>query len=196
MVVAPLFGWLADRTSRWLLIGVGVILWSLASGGSGLARSYAMLFVMRCLIGVGEGAYGPVAPTLISDLYPVAVRGKVLAWFYAAMPVGGALGYVIGGLFVDQSRWHWAFLLTIPPGVLLGVLCFLMPEPQRGVADAVSGGVRAAPHKATLRDYLTLLRIPSYTLNCAAMTAMTFAIGGIAFWMPGYLVRERGIDPK
>src|SRR5688500_18742213 len=37
MVAAPLFGWLADRMSRWLLVGVGVILWSLASGGSGLA---------------------------------------------------------------------------------------------------------------------------------------------------------------
>lgn len=190
MIVSPLFGWLADRTSRWLLIGIGVVLWSLASGGSGLARTYVALFIMRCLIGVGEGAYGPVAPTLISDLYPIDVRGKVLAWFYAAIPVGSALGFVLGGLFVGGKHWHWAFLLTIPPGVALGAWCFFMPEPQRGVSDAAT-----VPHKATMRDYLMLLRIPSYTLNVAAQTAMTFAIGGMAFWMPGYLSTERHLDP-
>src|SRR5437016_10935616 len=77
MLTAPLFGWLAERTSRWLLVGVGVALWSLASGGSGLARSFEILFLTRCLVGVGEGAYGPVAPTMISDLFPVKVRGQV-----------------------------------------------------------------------------------------------------------------------
>jgi MFS family permease len=190
MIISPLFGWLADRMPRWALIGIGVILWSLASGGSGLARSYAILFLMRTLIGVGEGAYGPVAPTLISDLYPVSVRGKVLAWFYAAIPVGSALGYVLGGLFVGGSHWHWAFLLTIPPGVLLGAWCFFMKEPARGVSDAVK-----TQRKAKLADYGMLARIPSYTINCAAMTAMTFAIGGIAFWLPSYLDKERGISP-
>src|SRR5215217_4239454 len=107
MLISPLFGWLADRVSRWALIGIGVILWSLASGGSGLSRTFGMLMVMRCFIGVGEGAYGPVAPTLIADLYPLAIRGKVLAWFFAAIPVGSALGYVLGGLFVGGKHWHW-----------------------------------------------------------------------------------------
>ena len=106
MVIAPLFGWLADRMSRWLLIGVGVVLWSLASGASGwawgpnVAFGYTMLFLTRCFVGIGEAAYGPVAPTIISDLYPIGVRGYVLAWFYMAIPVGSALGYVLGGLVV------------------------------------------------------------------------------------------------
>lgn len=191
MLISPIFGWLADRTSRWLLIGVGVILWSLASGGSGLARTYAMLLVMRCLIGVGEAAYGPVAPTLISDLYPVAVRGKVLAWFYAAIPVGSALGYILGGMFAQPGRWHHAFLLTIPPGILLGVWCFFMREPSRGAADA-----DAPPRKATWADYKKLLHIRSYVLATLGMTAMTFAIGGVAAWMPTYLVRDRALKPE
>jgi MFS family permease len=190
MLVSPVFGWLADRMSRWVLIGVGVLLWSLASGGSGLARSYAVLLVLRCLIGVGEGAYGPVAPTLISDLYPVAVRGKVLAWFYVAIPVGSALGYILGGLFATRQHWHWAFILTLPPGLLLAAFCFFMREPPRGSSDAVEA------RRATWADYLSLLRIPSYVLNCLAMTAMTFAIGGIGFWMPRYLIEERHIAPE
>src|SRR5437762_3251196 len=56
MLLSPVFGWLADRYSRWALIGVGVILWSLASGGTGLAKTYAVMLAMRCLIGVGEAA--------------------------------------------------------------------------------------------------------------------------------------------
>src|SRR5262249_13537539 len=148
MLISPVFGWLADRFSRWTLIGIGVILWSLASGGSGLARTYATMLFMRCLIGVGEAAYGPVAPTLISDLYPVAIRGKVLAWFYAAIPVGSALGYILGGQFAHPEKWHHAFLLTIPPGILLGVWCFFMREPARGSAD----GPVAVRRKANWTD--------------------------------------------
>jgi MFS family permease len=74
--------------------------------------------------------------------------------------------------------------------VLLGAWCFFMKEPPRGVSDDIK-----VQRKATAADYKMLARIPSYTINCAAMTAMTFAIGGIAFWLPNYLDRERGIDP-
>src|SRR5215470_4797335 len=56
MLLAPLFGWLADRTSRWLLVGIGVVLWSLASGGSGLAETYVIMFLTRCCVGIGEAA--------------------------------------------------------------------------------------------------------------------------------------------
>lgn len=90
MVAAPLFGWLAERRSRWLLIALGVGLWSLASGASGLAVTFAVLLATRCLVGVGEAAYGPAAPAIISDFYPLAWRGKVLSWFYVAIPVGSA----------------------------------------------------------------------------------------------------------
>src|SRR5262249_55544874 len=59
MLAAPLFGWLATRTSRWLLVGLAVILWSLASGASGLAAAYLTMFLTRCFVGIGEAVYGP-----------------------------------------------------------------------------------------------------------------------------------------
>lgn len=184
MVLSPLFGWLGDRMARWLLVGVGVILWSLASGASGLAEGYLMLFLTRCLVGVGEAAYGPTAPGVISDMFPVSVRGSKLAWFYAAIPVGGALGYVLGGTVADSALgWRWAFYLVVPPGLLLGILCFLMKEPPRGASDVGSGGHRVARSE----DYWMLLRTPSYVLNTLGMTALTFAVGGIAVWMPTYI---------
>ena len=75
MLTAPVFGWLADRSSRWIIVGASVAFWSLASGASGLAGSFAALLATRVFLGVGEAGYGPAAPTIISDLYPVAKRG-------------------------------------------------------------------------------------------------------------------------
>jgi MFS family permease len=185
MITAPVFGWMADRMSRWLLVGVGVILWSLASGASGLAMTFGMLFLTRCFVGIGEAAYGPVAPTMISDLYPVKIRGSVLAWFYMAIPVGSAFGYVLGSLVADSPLgWRGAFYLVVGPGILLGLWCFLMREPPRGRADLAG---TAPPRQARLKDYAILLKTPSYVLNTLGMAAMTFSIGGIAFWMPDYI---------
>ena len=208
MVIAPLFGWLAERSSRWALVGIGVLLWSLASGASGLdwpvglGAAFWLLLLTRCFVGVGEGAYGPVAPTMISDLYPIRERGRVLAWFYAAIPVGGALGYAFGEIVVGKvggpDAWRWAFYLVVPPGLLLGILCFMMREPPRGHSDL---GEVGSLRKASIQDYLALFRIPSYVLDTLGMTAMTFAIGGLAYWMPDYLEEKNapgllGIGPR
>ena len=189
MLASPLFGLLADRWSRWLLIGIGVTLWSLASGASGLAGTFTFLLITRCFVGVGEAAYGPVAPTVISDLYPVARRGSVLAWFYVAIPVGSALGYALGGQVVAMTgNWRLAFYLVVVPGLLLGLWSFLMRDPRRGAADTLT----SPPRRVHLHDYLILLHTPSYVFNTLGMTAMTFAIGAISFWMPDYL-EARGV---
>jgi predicted MFS family arabinose efflux permease len=189
MITAPIFGWLANRMRRWVLIGIGVIVWSLASGGSGLAVVYLVMVLTRCFVGFGEGAYGPVAPDMISDLYPKNRRGQILAWFYAAIPFGGALGYALGdGVLKATGSWRVAFYLVVPPGLLLGLWCFLMREPRRGQSEGSTSLVR---ERERWSDYLVLLKTPSYVLNTLGMTAMTFAIGGLAFWVPGYL-EERG----
>jgi MFS transporter, Spinster family, sphingosine-1-phosphate transporter len=183
MLAAPLFGKLAERTSRWKLIALAVIGWSLASGASGLAITFAALWYTRLFVGVGEAAYGPAAPTLLADLFPVERRGRVLAWFYMAIPVGSALGYALGGAVADSFGWQWAFFIVVAPGVALGIAALFMPEPQRGGAEAQP--VVARP--ARFADYGLLLRTPSYVLNTAGMTALTFAIGGVSFWMPEYI---------
>ncbi len=184
MLTAPIFGWMAQRVSRWWLVGIGVAVWSLASGATGLAATFGILFLTRCFVGVGEGAYGPIAPDMISDLYPVSTRGRVLAWFYMAIPVGSALGFVLGGAIASAFGWRWAFYLVVPPGLLLAAWCWFMREPPRGQADL---GEASPPRSSQWSDYLILLKTPSYVLVTLGMTAMTFAIGGIAFWMPYYI---------
>ncbi len=185
MLSAPALGWLSDRFSRWLIVGAAVLLWSLASGASGLAATFGILLFTRVLVGIGEGGYGPAAPTILADLFPISVRGRVLSVFCAAIPVGGALGYVLGGLINSHLGWRWAFYLVTPPGLFLGLLCFTQRDPRgRGIE-------RAKKDRANWDDFLTLLRTRSYVINCFAQTAMTFAFGGLAFWFSAYL-RYRG----
>jgi MFS family permease len=203
MVIAPLFGWLADRWSRWALIGIGVSVWSLASGASGwpwhanVATAFWALLVTRCFVGVGEGAYGPIAPTMIADFYPVHRRGRVLAFFYLAIPVGGALGYAFGEIVQQTLGWRWAFYLVVPPGLALGFWCFFMRDPGRGASESLPADQR----KLGLLETFKVFAIPSYLLNTLGMTAMTFAIGGLAWWMPDYLKENNvpalgGIGPR
>jgi MFS family permease len=179
MIVSPIFGWLGDRMSRWWLAGIGVIVWSLASGGTGLAPTFMVLLWTRALIGIGEGAYGPVAPTIISDLYPVEKRGSKLAWFYVAIPVGSALGVALGGTLAKHFGWRWAFYAVVPPGIILGLLCFFMKEAPRA-------HLQGEHRPARWKDYLGLTKIPSFVCCTLGMTALTFALGGTAIWLPTY----------
>ncbi len=217
MCLSPVFGRLGDTMSRWVLVGIAVILWSLATGGTGLATGgtglvtgYLILFFTRCLVGVGEAAYGPVAPAMLSDMYPVDHRGRVMAWFYMAIPVGSALGFVIGSQVADTSLgWRGAFYLAVIPGIAMGVLCFFMKEPPRvhgpnppapfpgkeGGADQspspLGGGVgegSPSPHTPSYWAVLRELKLNrSFVLCCAGMTASTFVLGGVATVMQLYV---------
>src|SRR5438445_12641759 len=189
MVSAPILGLLADRFSRWIIVGSAVILWSLASGCSGLAATFAILFGTRICVGIGEGGYGPAAPTILSDLFPIEIRGRIMAIFCAAIPVGSALGYVIGGLIGAHLGWRWAFYLVAPPGLLLGLLCFWQRDPRVAANNLVQQSQRHS-----IEDYLDLFRTRSYLINCIAMTLMTFVTGGLGFWVPAYL-RYRNQSP-
>ena len=190
MISAPILGLLADRFSRWIIVGSAVILWSLASGASGLAATFAILFATRICVGIGEGGYGPAAPTILADLFPIQTRGRMMAIFYAAIPVGSALGYVIGGLVGAHFGWRWAFYLVTPPGLLLGLLCFWQRDPRVAAHQLV----QEAPRRR-LTDYLGLFRTRSYLINCVAQTLMTFVTGGLGFWVPAYL-RYRNQSPS
>ena len=190
MISAPVLGFLADRISRWVIVGIAVILWSLASGASGLAATFGILLATRIFVGIGEGGYGPAAPTILSDLFPIETRGRVMAIFCAAIPVGSALGYVIGGLIGAHLGWRWAFYLVTPPGLLLGLLCFWQRDPRGGADDLVKDTPRRS-----IRDYLNLFRTRSYLINCIAQTLMTFVVGGLGFWVPAYLhYRDQSSD--
>jgi MFS family permease len=190
--VAPVFGVLADRRSRPRLMGLGVGTWSLATALSGMVRSYGQLLFGRALVGVGEASYGSVAPAMLSDAFEPAHRGRALAVFSMAIPVGSALGYLLGGLFEQAFGWRAAFFIVGIPGMWLAWTVGRLSDVARGG----TGQAALTPRPAAvprLADYLELLKTKSYLLNCLAMTGMTFAVGGLAAWVPTYLVRVRGM---
>ena len=183
---SPIFGTLGDKRKRPPLIAIGVAIWSIATALAGFARGFASLFIARSTVGVGEAAYGTVAPALLSDQFPYEKRGRIMAIFFAAIPIGSAAGYVLGG-FADRAfGWRAAFWIAGFPGLLLSLLILFVKDPPRGQHDAPS-------EKLSGNVYLHLLRNGHYLLIALGYAAYTFALGGLAFWMPAFLERSRGM---
>lgn len=198
MLAAPLFGSLGDTRSRTGLLALGVGLWSIATAAAGFARGYGSLFAARAAVGIGEAAYGTISPALLADYFPRERRGRVFAIFFAAIPVGSALGYVVGGLVDHYFGWRQAFWVAGVPGLVLALLAWRLYDPPRGAQDA--GSAAPAAHAASLgraarAAYAALLRNRPYVLTVLGYAAYTFAIGALAFWTPAFLERARGI-PK
>jgi MFS family permease len=187
MASAPLLGWLGDRLSRVKLAAVGLLVWSLATALAGLACGYRTLLAARTVVGIGEASFGTVSPGLIADYFPRERRGRVLSWFYLAIPVGSALGYLCGGIIGKHFGWHAAFLMVGLPGLILALPLSLLREPARGGAQE-----QVMPRKGT--GYGALFTNRSFVCNTLAMAAMTFALGGLAQWLPSFLNRLHGLD--
>ena len=202
MVAAPVFGAWGDRGSRTRPIALGVAIWSLATVLSGLARTYPQLYASRALVGIGEAAYAAIAPALLADYFPLSARGRVYAVLNMAIPVGAALGYVLGGSIGHHFGWRAAFYLCGAPGMLLAAVILALPDPPRGAQDdpatvraserpaaAATGGAQQA-----LGVYLSLLRRTPYLLLILGYAAYTFGLGGLGFWMPTFLQEVRGVS--
>jgi MFS family permease len=206
MLAAPAFGYLGDRRSRTRPIAIGVALWSLATVWSGLARTYWELFASRAAVGIGEAAYATISPALLADYYPPARRGRIFAIFYMAIPVGAALGYVVGGLVSQAWGWRAAFFVAGVPGLLLALGVLGVPDPPRGSMEH-NAGPATTQHSASTQErpgilealrrtlvlYGKLARQASYALTVLGYAAYTFAVGGLAFWMPTFLERVRAV---
>ena len=200
-LLAPVFGALGDRRSRPRLIALGVACWSFATALSGFAVNYLTLFAARAAVGVGEAAYVTIAPSLLSDYFPVRQRGRVMAIFFCAIPVGSALGATWSADWsISITAGAQRSLLPGPRDCWLAALCLLLRDPPRGIQDQGPGHVTAAPSapKSSIsRDawltYGRLLRNKPYALTVLGYAAYTFAIGGLAYWMPAFLERARGM---
>jgi MFS transporter, Spinster family, sphingosine-1-phosphate transporter len=190
-LVCPIVGWIGDRSNRMRLAAAGVFVWSAATVASGLAPTYLALLLARAVVGVGEASYAVVTPSLLSDCYPADRRARVLGIFYAAIPVGTALGYILGGLVGERQGWRHAFFIAGAPGLALALLLLAIREPVRGAYDRPGAQARTPPGLgASLR---ALLARRSYVCNTLAQVIYTFAMGGLATWIPTYFVRVRGI---
>jgi MFS family permease len=191
-VVSPLIGFLGDRYSRPKLLALGVGLWSLATLFTAFTHGFRGMFFWRSVLGIGEATYGVIAPALLADLFAPKDRGRVMGLYTLALPLGGALGYALGGRVGTQFGWHAAFLVVGLPGFALALLGLLIRDPGRGASDRVEGGWPVP--RPTLADYRKLMTTRSYLLVTAGMATVTFVSGAYAAWGSTFYQRVHGLS--
>jgi MFS family permease len=189
MLMSPVFGTLADRWPRKVVIAGAVALWSLATGAAAFAIGFWTLLAARALVGVGEAAYATISPALISDLYPPSARNRILTIFYVAIPVGSAVGFAVGGLLGASYGWRAAFLACGLPGLVVSALALCIREPRRGAFDEDAG----EPPTSWPDALRSLSKNRPYVFAVAGYAAVTFASGALADWFPAFLARQRGM---
>jgi MFS family permease len=187
-LTSPWFGARADKGPRKGLITLGVMIWSLATVASGLASNFEQLVAARIVVGVGEASFAVLAPTIIDDITPHDRKGRAFSVFFVAIPLGYALGYILGGVIakhwetdVDHPGWRHAFFLTGGPGVVIALACLAIAEPHRKLADA----------KTRLLDGLReIVRIPLFRRVVLGYCAWTAAAGAFSYWAPTFLLER------
>ena len=189
MCAAPLTGWLGDRLPRKPLIVLCALMISAVNVLTGTVHAFDSLLLRHAVLGIGEASLGIYAPALLADFYPEDDRNRILTIFYTAIPVGAAMGYLIGEMV----------------GGALGLADAVLRLRRAGAADRGSdlsfcASQRAAHRTRSLRGASTG-RTPfrwrsnaPYLYATLGMAMTTFSMGGISAWMPSFLQRA-GFSP-
>ena len=193
LIAAPVFGYLGDRWGRRRFMVLGAVLWSLATSLAFWVTTYPGLVIARGLVGMGEGSFGTLAPAYLADMLPLGKRARYLGIFYTTIPVGAALAYFFGGQVGAAWGWRWSFLLAGLPGLIMAGLVYTLPRfPAPGTAASPN-----QPHsRLDLKMVAALWRIPTFVRVTTGYGFLTFALGGLAFWMPRFLEIHKGLTLK
>jgi hypothetical protein len=197
MLAAPATGWLGDRFPRKPLIVICALLISAINILTGTVHSFDSLMLRHAILGIGEASLGIYAPALLADFYPEADRNRILTIFYTAIPVGAALGYLIGELVGSHYGWRMPFYVSAVPGFLIAMFVLIwMREPPRGASDQI--GTKKVLAKA---HAISLATNAPYLYATLGMAMVTFSLGGISAWtqLPaavGLLSVNRWLDAR
>lgn len=218
-VLAPLFGRLGDRYSRTKLMATAAVVWSIATGLIAWVDRWPMLppsmqlhvpffglialssvalglCSVRALVGVGESSYSTITPTLIADYFPLQRRATALGVFQAAIPMGFALGYVLGAVLAHYFGWRVAFMLVGLPGLVVSIFVWKLREPRRGEHDVASDyagakGGDTASKQSWWQTTKQIFMTRDWLLSTAGYTALTFVLGAFATWATLMLARDK-----
>lgn len=183
---APITGWLGDRFPRKPLVVFGAIFWSSMNLLSATVHTFGALNLRHAALGLGEASFGIFAPAILSDFFPAQERNRVLTIFNLAIPVGAALGYLIGGMVGSHWGWRAPFYVSAVPGILFALMIlFLMREPERGASEVEKTKIGKA-------DLLALVTNRAYLSSIFGYAFITFCMGGLSWWMPSFLHRVNG----
>lgn len=183
---------LVDRWSRTKTIGVMAIMWSLATALCALTGNFVQLFMARMLIGVGEAGYAPGGSAMISGLYPVDKRARMMGLWNASIPLGSAIGVLLGGIIAAKLGWKHAFGIVAVPGMIVAVL-FLFVKDYKTVDlsfyDTNSNKVKME-RKDIVKEFISK---PSVLFTYLGMAAVVFVTTSMLTWLPTYFEKMRNI---
>lgn len=186
---------MADRRRRTAILSVALALWSVFTVLCGAATGFVTL--MLCRLGVGVGEAGGTAPSysLISDYFPPRQRARALSIFHLGVPIGSALGLLIGGFVAAHWGWRSAFMIAGAGGILLApVIWFTVREPRRGQYDPAPAA-SAKPAQHSLGDVLRHLKSrPSFWLMSFGGASGAMLLYGYGFWLPTFFQRSHQLD--
>lgn len=183
---------LVDRWSRTKTIGIMAIMWSLATAVCALTGNYVQLFITRMFIGIGEAGYAPGGSAMISGLYPIDKRSRMMGIWNASIPVGTAIGHFLGGVIAVHLGWKHAFGIVAFPGLIIAIL-FLFIKDYKTVDLAFIDKNRQKikmEKKDMLKEFLTR---PSVLFSYFGMAAVVFVTTGLITWLSTYFSDMRGI---
>jgi len=176
---------LVDRWSRTKTIGLMAILWSLATALCALTGNYVQLFMARLLIGVGEAGYAPGGSAMISGLYPIEKRSKMMGIWNASIPLGTAIGVLLGGIIATKWGWRHAFGLVAFPGFIVAIM-FLFVKDYKTVdlsfVDKSANRIRME-RKDIIREFLSK---PSIIYTYFGIAAVVFVTTSLITWLATY----------
>ena len=184
-LTAPIIAYFADKSPRQIWVSVCAVLWSGATALTGFAKNFYNIAIARSFIGVGEAGFTSVSPSLAAEGFDKSVRARILAILGLALPVGSALGYLLGGVIGQHYGWRMAFYILSVPGFLLGIWAFVYIKDKRKTQNA---------EKIKISNYLQFFKSKSFVYVCLAEAMATFTLGGLAAWMPTYFHRYFGFS--
>jgi len=180
MCYAPVVGYFASHTPRRYWIGASAVVWSIATMACAFVKNYAGLLTARSACGAGEAGFTTLAQPFLAEHYPKEKRATVLSLFGLALPVGAALGYLLGGILGAHFGWRAAFIWVGVPGIILGSIALRALKEPLEQEHVVKPG---------LRDYGQLFKNKPFVWICLAHAMVTFVMGGLSAWMPTYFTR-------
>jgi MFS family permease len=197
-IMGVIMGAIADRVHRPKFMAFGVVLWSLLTAVSGMAKNFWMLFLPRIFIGIGESVLTPTSLSFLSEHFPRKNMGFVAGFYYLAVPLGVTLSFYIAGFLGPVWGWRNCFYALGVLGFFLAALMLLFKEtPKR--EDAIKN--KTIKHVITKKIFLESIRElriiikESYQLRMTiyGSIAVHFILGALAFDQL-WLVEDKGFD--
>ena len=186
-LTAPIIAYFADKSPRQIWVSVCAVLWSAATAFTGMAKNFYNIAIARSFIGVGEAGFTSVSPSLAAEGFDKKIHASILAILGLALPLGSALGYLLGGLIGQHYGWRMAFYVLSIPGFLLAFWAFVYIKDKRKITQVDKKQIK-------ISNYLQFFKSKSFVYVCLAEAMATFTLGGLAAWMPTYFHRYYGFS--